>query len=193
MPAPMKDESPLSGCDALAAVSDAELLVAVGQGDPRAFQAFYDRYAGRLLAYVRRMGGPGFPVEDAVQEIFVAVWRKAGQYRPALGAPEAWLFTITRHKVVDIWRARTPVVDLGETPMEAVMEPSQPEDAVTRLSLAKALAALAPEQRRPLELAYFGGLSYEQTAHALGLPVGTLKSRIRATLQQLRQALGGAW
>lgn len=77
--------------------------------------------------------------------------------------------------------------------MEAVMEPSQPEDAVTRLSLAKALAALAPEQRRPLELAYFGGLSYEQTAHALGLPVGTLKSRIRATLQQLRQALGGAW
>ncbi len=171
---------------------DADLLVAVAQGSTTAFHELYDRYAGRLLAYVRRMGGPRVPAEDVVQEIFIALWVKAGQYRPALGSPEAWIFTITRHKVVDIWRTVHPVIDLGETPMEAVMEPAMPEDSVTRLSLAKALATLAPEQRRPLELAYFGGLSYEETAHALGLPVGTLKSRIRASLGRLRAHLGGA-
>ncbi|MFN8012737.1 MAG: RNA polymerase sigma factor [Holophagaceae bacterium] len=173
-------------------VRDADLLAAVAGGSQPAFRALYDRFAGRLLAYVRRMGGPRVSAEDVVQEIFVSIWVKAGQYRPALGSPEAWIFTITRHKVVDIWRSGNPVVDLGETPMEAVMEPVMPEDSVTRLSLAKALAALAPEQRRPLELAYFGGLSYEETAHALGLPVGTLKSRIRATLGLLRAHLGGA-
>jgi RNA polymerase sigma-70 factor (ECF subfamily) len=177
---------------AAAPPSDADVLGAVARGCPEAFRELYDRYAGRLLAYVRRMGGPRIPAEDVVQEIFVALWVKAGQYRPALGSPDAWIFTITRHKVVDIWRTAHPVVDLGETPLEAVMEPTMPEDSVTRLSLAKALAALAPEQRRPLELAYFGGLSYEETAHALGLPVGTLKSRIRATLGQLRAHLGGA-
>ncbi len=173
-------------------VRDADLLAAVAEGSQPAFRELYDRFAGRLLAYVRRMGGPRVPAEDVVQEIFVSLWVKAGQYRPALGSPEAWIFTITRHKVVDIWRAAQPVVDLGETPMEAVMEPVAPEDSVTSLSLSKALAALAPEQRRPLELAYFGGLSYQETAQALGLPLGTLKSRIRASLSQLRAHLGGA-
>lgn len=174
-----------------AAPSDADLIGEVAQGREPAFRELYDRYAGRLLAYVRRMGGPRVPAEDVVQDIFVSLWVKAGQYRPALGSPEGWIFTITRHKVVDIWRAVPPVVDLGETPLEAVMEPAMPVDSETSLSLAKALAALAPEQRRPLELAYFGGLSYEETARALGLPVGTLKSRIRATLGRLRVQLGG--
>jgi len=177
---------------ALTAPTDAGLLASVAQGSPTAFRELYDRYAGRLLAYVNRMGGPRIPTEDVVQDIFVAIWLKAGQYRPDLGSPEAWIFTITRHKVVDIWRAANPVVVLGEIPLEDVMEPAMPEATVMRISLSKALATLAPEQRRPLELAYFGGLSYEQTARALGLPVGTLKSRIRATLGHLREQLGGA-
>jgi len=192
MPAAIEDSTATGGFSAFATARDGSLLAAVAEGSEPAFKELYSRYAGRLLAYVRRMGGPRIPAEDVVQEIFVALSVKAGQYRPAAGSPEAWIFTITRHKVVDIWRATNPVVDLGEVPMESVMEPAMPEDSVTRLSLAKALAALAPEQRRPLELAYFGGLSYEQTAQALGLPLGTLKSRIRATLGQLRTHLGGA-
>ena len=191
MPAAIEDSTATGGFSAFATAKDGGLLAAVAEGSEPAFRELYARYAGRLLAYVRRMGGPRIPAEDVVQDIFVALWVKAGQYRPAAGSPEAWIFTITRHKVVDIWRAANPVVDLGEVPMESVMEPAMPEDSVTRLSLAKALAALAPEQRRPLELAYFGGLSYEQTAQALGLPLGTLKSRIRATLGQLRTHLGG--
>ncbi len=192
MPALMEDRGASGSFSAHAALPDGELLGAVASGSQAAFQELYGRYAGRLLAYVRRMGGPRFPAEDAVQDIFVAIWTKAGQYRPGAGTPEAWIFTITRHKVVDIWRTRNPVVDLGDVPMEAVVEPVQPEDSVTRLSVGRVLASLAPEHRRALELAYFGGLSYEETAQALDLPVGTLKSRIRAALGLLRQRLGEA-
>ena len=82
--------------------SDARLLALVAEQDREAFKELYDRYAGRLLAYVRAMGGPRISAEDVVQEVFVTLWRKATQYRSGLGSPEAWIFTITRHKVVDI-------------------------------------------------------------------------------------------
>ncbi len=178
---------------AYVACTDGELLGAVAERNRAAFREFYNRYSGRLLAYVRAMGGGGakIPVEDIVQEIFVAVWLKAGQYRSALGAPEAWLFTITRHKVVDIWRSQSPVVDIGEMDMEVFMEPEQPTDSVLALTLATALGKLSPDQRKPLEMAYFGGFTYEETAERLGVPLGTLKSRIRASLGILREHLGG--
>ncbi len=174
--------------------SDAELLGAVAEQNRAAFREFYNRYGSRLLAYVGAMigrGGTRSSAEDIVQEIFVTVWLKAVQYRPALGAPEAWLFTITRHKVVDIWRGQTPVVDVGEMDLEALMEPQQPMDSVLTLSLSKALGKLSPQQRKPLELAYFGGLTYEEAAEHLGVPLGTLKSRIRSSLSLMREYLGG--
>ncbi len=173
--------------------TDSELLAAIAERNRAAFRQFYHRYSGRLLSYVRAMGSGGsrVPTEDIVQEIFVAVWLKASQYRAALGSPEAWLFTITRHKVVDIWRSQNPVVDLGEMDMDVLLEPEQPADSVLALSLAKALGMLTPDQRKPLELAYFGGFTYEETADRLGMPLGTLKSRIRVALSILKDYLGG--
>lgn len=170
--------------------SDARLLALVAEQDPEAFKELYDRYAGRLLAYVRAMGGGRVSAEDVVQEVFVTLWRKAAQYRSGLGSPEAWIFTITRHKVVDIWRSASPVVDLGDLDLEAVMAVEEPVDATLAPSLRKALSRLDPAQREPLLLAYFGGLTYEQTAQRLGVPVGTLKTRIRSSLLQLRTLMG---
>ncbi len=183
-------DAPTPG-DAGAPTSQA-LLAAVASGDRGAFRVLHDRYAPRLLAYVRRMGGPGLPAEDVVQDVLISVWIKAGQYRPERGAPEAWIFTIARRKVLDLWRTLNPVVDLGALPVESVAEPCLPEDSVTRLSLAGALAALDPEHRRPVELAFYGGYTYAQTARALGLPEGTLKSRIRVALGKLRGRLAAA-
>lgn len=170
--------------------SDVDLLQSVGQGDRNAFIALYERFGGRLLAYVRAMGGARVVPEDVVQEVFIAIWQHAHQYRPALGRPEAWIFTITRHKVMDIWRAHSPVVDVGEVDLEAIMHVEEPVDGTLAPSLRKALGTLAPEDRRGLMLAYFGGLTYEQAAGRMGMPVGTLKSRIRASLLRLRGLLG---
>jgi RNA polymerase sigma-70 factor (ECF subfamily) len=170
--------------------ADSELLLAVGRQDREAFRQLYDRYAGRLLAYVQAMGRGRLPAEDVLQEIFVAVWRKAGQYRPELGTPEAWIFTITRNKVFDIWRARPPVEGRGDTELETFMDTSENPDLALVVTIRKALASLSEEQRRPLVLAYFGGFTYEEAARRLAVPVGTLKSRIRAALGQLRLMLG---
>lgn len=169
---------------------DAQLLEAIGQGDRVAFRTLYDRYAGRLLAYVRAMGGGRVPVEDVVQEVFVALFQKAHQYRPALGSPEGWIFTITRHKVVDVWRAHSPVVDLGGLDLEQVVGAEETVDGTLAPSLRKALGTLTPEQREPLMLAYFGGLTHEETAQRLQLPLGTVKARIRSSLLKMRDLVG---
>jgi len=170
--------------------SDAALLLAVGEQDQEAFRQFYERYAGRVLAYVQAMGRGRLPSEDLVQEVFVAVWRKAGQYRLALGTPEAWIFTITRNKVLDIWRSHSPVVDRGDLELETVMDPTSTPDPTLVATIHKALSGLPEDQRRPLVLAYFGGYTYEEAAGRLGVPVGTLKSRIRNALGQLKDLLG---
>ncbi len=169
--------------------ADSALLAAIAGQDREAFGQLYDRYAGRLLAYLQAMGRGRLPVDDLLQEIFVAVWRKAGQYRPDLGTPEAWLFTITRNKVFDIWRALPPVEDRGGPDLETLMDTTENPDPALVATLRQALARLPEEQRRPLVLAYFGGFTYEEAARSLAVPVGTLKSRIRAALRQLRALL----
>lgn len=170
--------------------SDVALLLAVGAQDPEAFRQLYDRYAGRLLAYVQAMGRGRLAAEDLIQEVFIGIWRKAGQYRPTLGTPEAWIFTITRNKVLDIWRSRSPVEDRGELELETLMDITSSPDPALVATIHKALLGLSAEQRRPLLLAYFGGYTYEEAAHHLGVPVGTLKSRIRQALGQLKGLLG---
>jgi RNA polymerase sigma-70 factor (ECF subfamily) len=160
--------------------SNSEILAAVALGDRRAFRVLYDRFAGRLLAYVRAMGGPRVEAEDVVQEVLVAIWSKAGQYRPALGSPEGWIFTVTRNKVFDIWRQRFTVEGMEEVDLEMLAIQGPGTDPTLVVTLTKALSTLPPEQRQPLVLAYFGGLTYGETAKRLGLPEGTVKSRIRS-------------
>ncbi|MGE0640024.1 MAG: RNA polymerase sigma factor [Thermoanaerobaculia bacterium] len=170
--------------------SDIALLGQIAAQDQAAFRLFYERYAARVLAYVRAMGRGREQTEDVVQEVFLAVWRKAASFRRDRGDVPGWLYTITRNKLVDLWRQR-PV---GSDPVEADLArlptgETWGETKVVSISLHKLLAGLKPEQRQALELAYFGGLTYEETAERLGLPVGTLKSRIRAGLALMRERL----
>jgi RNA polymerase sigma-70 factor (ECF subfamily) len=181
---------PVTGGAASLDPSDASLLLAVGAQDPEAFRLLYDRFAGRLLAYVQAMGRGRLPAEDLVQDVFVAIWRKAAQYRPAVGTPEAWIFTITRNKVLDIWRSHSPVVDRGELDLETLMDGTSTPDPALVATVHKALKGLPEDQRRPLILAYFDGYTYEEAAGRLGVPVGTLKSRIRLALSQLKNLMG---
>ena len=170
------------------APSDLLLLGRIAEGDLEAFHTFYGRYAGRVLAYVRQLGRNREGAEDVVQEVFVAVWRRASSFRPERGDPAGWLYTITRNKLVDLWRRQGDAVDLAELsePVDATQERGE-----LRLTMHQALTRVAPEQRRAIEMAYFGGLTYEETARRLDLPVGTLKSRIRSGLKSLRAVLEG--
>lgn len=170
--------------------SDLELLERVAAADREAFRLFYDRHAPQVLAYVRSLGRSRDASEDVVQEVFLAVWRKAGTYRPERGDVAGWLYTMTRNKVVDLWRKLPTGSDQSsEETLAALSERPEAESRVVSISLRKAMADLKAEQRQALELAYFGGLTYEETAERLKLPVGTLKSRIRAGLALMRGVL----
>jgi len=172
--------------------SDRSLLERIAAGDREAFRLFYDRYAPKVLAYVRALGRARDAAEDVVQEVFLAVHRRAGTYRPERGEVAGWLYTITRNKLVDLWRQRPVGDDAPEVDFARLLvDEGGAERKVVSLSVRKALSGLKREQRQAVELAYFGGLTYEETAERLQLPLGTLKSRIRAGLALMRQELAG--
>lgn len=169
---------------------DAALVTRIADGDREAFRLFYERYGGRILAYVRAIGRQRDSAEDVVQEVFLAVWRKAASYRPDRGDVAGWLYTITRNRLVDRWRRKGGVVEQSELDFDLMASPERgAESKIVDLSVRKALAGLSADQRQALELAYFGGLTYEETAARLELPLGTLKSRIRAGLARMRTIL----
>jgi RNA polymerase sigma-70 factor (ECF subfamily) len=173
--------------NAQASPSDGALLVRIAEGDLPSFQAFYGRHAGRVLAYARQLSRNHDVAEDLVQEVFVVVWRRAASYRADRGEPAGWLYTITRNKLVDHWRRMGDSMGYGEIDERHLAEPERPGDL--HISVRQALSRVEPEQRRAIELAYFGGLTYEETARRLDLPLGTLKSRIRSGLKTLRSLL----
>ncbi|HEV8579246.1 MAG TPA: sigma-70 family RNA polymerase sigma factor [Thermoanaerobaculia bacterium] len=164
---------------------DEILLAAAARGDFDAFHAFYERWSGRVFAFARRLSRDASLAEDLTQEVFAAVWTKAGTFQPDRGGAAAWLFTLTRNKLVDHWRRSG-----GNAGSRTLDDPASPrEDHDLRLLLRQVLACVAPEQRQAIEMAFFGGLTYEEAAGRLAVPVGTLKSRIRLGLRTMRAAL----
>jgi RNA polymerase sigma-70 factor (ECF subfamily) len=168
---------------------DAQLLGLVANGEQMALAELFRRYGGRVLAYVRAMAGPRFPAEDAVQEIFLTLWQKAGLYAPEGGEAAGWIFTITRHKVFDIQRSLGRVRETGSLDLELLSPGDDPVDPSLAPSLHKALSMLPPEQAQPIRLAYYGDFTYDETAKRLGIPLGTLKTRIRTGLAALRRLI----
>lgn len=170
-------------------LSDSELLARIAAEDRLAFRSFYDRHSGRMLSVLRHLCGNDDLAEDLLQDVFLLVWRKAPSYRPERGEVGGWLYTIARNRVADTRRG-APRPRRLETDEVLVMPTSPPavEDEM-RLTLQEVLASLAPEQREAVDLAYFSGLTYAETAERLALPLGTLKSRVRAALARLKESL----
>ena len=174
------------------ALTDGELISRVGDGDANAFELLYRRYARPVFALaLRRLGDRG-RAEDAVQETFASIWRSAGSYRRDRGPGAPWLYAVARNAIVD--RSRT----LGALPAEAGDEPSdepgpdeRAEASWTAWRIHRALAELPEQERRLIELAYWGGLSQSEIAEFLDIPLGTVKTRTRSALSRLADALEG--
>jgi RNA polymerase sigma-70 factor (ECF subfamily) len=171
----------------------ASLLVAVARGDRGALRAVYERQSVRLFGVANAILRDRDAAADAVQDAFVSIARRAGQYDAARGPAEAWLAAIVRHAALDIARKRgreTPTDDpsLGDQPVEA--------DALERVAasaegrrLHDCLAALEEKNRKGILLAFVHGLSHAQVAARLDLPLGTVKAWIRRGLLRLRECL----
>lgn len=179
------------------------LLSRVAMQDRAALRSLYDATAGRLLAVVQRLLDDRALAEDVIQDTFVAVWQRAAQFPALRTSPLAWLTTIARHRAIDLLRRRRPETPLAWTDAEGVEhqhdvadEADAPVDQLQARQqdqrLAHCMGELDAEPRRAVMLAYHEGLTHEQLAARLQRPLGTVKTWVRRSLQQLKTCLEGA-
>lgn len=167
--------------------SDIELIQGLRTGNHDCFAVFFDRYSSLAKAIALRIVRSGVEAEDVVQEAFMQVWRQADRFDETRGNAAAWVTMIARTRALDrLRRVASRHEDAQEeSPDGAIEAPPIVEGLVVRT----ALHDLPEEQRVPLEMAYWQGFSQSEIAEHLGEPLGTVKTRMRAGLQRLREAL----
>jgi RNA polymerase sigma-70 factor (ECF subfamily) len=170
------------------------LLVAVGSTkDKTAFAELFRHFAPRLKGYLLRLGGDAAAAEEAMQEAMVLVWRKAEQFDPAKANASTWIFTIARNVRIDSFRReRRPEFDPDDPAL--VPDPEeQPDASLARgqsaVMVREALTRLSEAERAVLHLSFFEDLSHSMIATKLGVPLGTVKSRLRLAFGKLRGEL----
>lgn len=174
---------------------DRQLLLRVTQGDLRAFEAIYDRYAAAAFGLAVRICGDRALAEDVVQEAFLSIWRRPGSYSPARGTVAAYILGILHHKAVDAVRHEQAVRRRVRIVAERGQEPPADEPveetwlSVRRDKVRGAVNRLSQAQREAMELAYYEGLTYSEVAEKLGIPLGTAKTRLRDGIIRLRTLL----
>lgn len=169
---------------------DEQLLARAAQGDREAFAEFYGRHAPRVLGLLMTMLGRRAEAEDVCQEAFLQAWRQAARFDADRSPGLAWLLVIARSRALDSLRRRRAQDSAprgGER--EAPVADTDFELADTATPARTALARLPEEQRSVIALAFYGGLTHEQIARQQGLPIGTVKTRIRRGMIALREFL----
>lgn len=171
-----------------------DLRAIARDGDRAAFHRLFEHFGPRVKAYLRRLGSDDETAEDLTQEVFVSIWRRAGQFDPAKASVATWVFTIARNKRIDALRRDRPVPGEPDDP-ELEIDPAPRGDAIAEFNqlsglVMRAVETLPEEQKRLLKIFYFEDKPHSVIAEELGLPLGTVKSRLRLALGKLRALLG---
>jgi len=169
---------------------DAALVAAMAAGDRGALAKLYDRHGGLLLGMALKIVRERREAEDLLHDVFLEAWRSAKDFDPKRGRVRTWLAIRMRSRALDLQKSARVSRNAGDAGLEVVPDDSarqSPDHGLVRA----ALAALADDQRRVLELAYFEGLSCSEIAAKIAIPIGTVKSRVAAGLARLRDAMGG--
>jgi RNA polymerase sigma-70 factor (ECF subfamily) len=177
-------------------LADEEVMQLVGEGSPRAFELLFDRHGGAAFSLAYRMVGDRVAAEDISQEAFLSIWRSRMRYDSARGSVRTWVLGIVHNRAIDALRRGASyerrreqldvVEERHEAPERTDVEAARREEA---RSVHSALDTLPADQRRTIELAYFGGFSHSQIAELLDEPIGTIKGRMRLGLGKLRDQL----
>ena len=168
---------------------DAAAVARVANGDAVALRELYDRYGKVVYSFAYRLTGDATLSEECVQDVFVALWRRAADFDPTRAKLTTWLFVVARNRAVDLGRqkARRPELRDDLEPASAAPDPADlAADADEAQRVAEAMAELPEEQLAVLRLAYFDGLSHVEIAELIGIPLGTVKGRVRLALERLR-------
>jgi RNA polymerase sigma-70 factor, ECF subfamily len=175
--------------------TDAAILRRIVERDPRGVELLYERYSGIAFALAYRLLGERGGAEDVVQEAFLNVWRQGATYDTRRGTVRTWLLTIVHHRAIDQMRSARSKSS-ADTVIDDAMPLPAKEDTWTEVvrgldhdRVREAMAALPPEQRQVVDLAYFGGYTQSEIAQRVGIPLGTVKGRTRLALDKLRDLL----
>jgi RNA polymerase sigma-70 factor (ECF subfamily) len=168
------------------------LVRCIAARDQAAFAVFYDRYAARVLGLLVKLLPTRDDAEDVLQDTFWQVWRQADRYEAVRSSPQGWLFLLARSRAIDLLRRKAVRPTEGEAPEPATcQDPCGPLlVAELRQEVRDALTQLPEEQRTALCMTFYAGLTHEETAQRLNLPLGTVKTRIRLGMRRLRTLLG---
>jgi RNA polymerase sigma-70 factor, ECF subfamily len=177
-------------------LADEDLISFVQANDPQAFATVYDRHGRAAYSLAYRMMGERQAAEDLVQDAFLKVWRAAGSYRTERGSVRTWILSIVHNRGIDQLRSRASRRRTQEK-IEASAPTSQPSEAFAqtwrnsqREQVREALKTLPQEQLKIVELAYFSGYTHMEIAELLGLPLGTVKGRMRLGLKKVKDYFG---
>lgn len=194
IPSPSRHRVEASVSDLLTPSPDerSRLIAAVAQRRDRAcFAALYAYFAPRVKGYLLRLGMPSQLAEELAQETLLTVWRKAELFDPAKATAATWVFTIARNLRIDLARRSrdTPSDDLAQT--QTLPSPADDYFAAQRQRrLGEALKTLPEDQAEVLRLSFFDDKPHQEIAARLGIPLGTVKSRVRLAMNRLRAELG---
>ena len=189
---------PATGDGVTLTPTDEDLLLAVAQGDQEAIGRLYDRHQGTMYGLAMRIANDAGLAQDVVQEAMLGVWRNASRFDAGRAKGRTWILALVHHRAIDaLRRRRRASVALPEPdmpPPAALVVPDIWDDVVGRLdavAIRGALERVPVAQREVIELAYFAGRTQQEIASQVGIPLGTVKSRVRLGLLALRAELGG--
>lgn len=170
------------------------LLVRTALHDERAFAELYRRTSARLFGICLRMLPERAEAEDVLQDVFIAVWRRAESFDPAVAGAVTWLITLARNRAIDRLRQRHSrphheAIDLDRLPDGADAPLAAAESSQEYRHLRRCLDELEPDHRRSVREAFFSGATYKELAERRQMPLGTMKSWVRRALMQLRACL----
>jgi len=174
---------------------DETLIDSLARQDLGALETLYDRYGGIAYSLAYRIVGDRGTAEDVVQDSFVSVWRQAKTYRRERGSARSWLLSIVHHRSIDRLRASAsgasaiPVEDVPEETLPSLSVWQEVWSHVRGETIRSALDRLPVEQKKSIELAYFSGYTQMEIAQLMGVPLGTVKGRMRIGLQKLKAML----
>jgi RNA polymerase sigma-70 factor (ECF subfamily) len=169
------------------AAEEMRLVARVRAGDQPALAELYDRYSSVVYAVALRVLQDAAAAEDVLQDIFLRLWRNPDAFDASRGSLAAWLAVITRHRSIDRLRQRRPETDIEKCVITSSPDlRDQTERSLVIEKVRSALREMNPDQRKALEMAFFQGLTHVEIAEKTGEPLGTIKTRIRSALRQLR-------
>jgi RNA polymerase sigma-70 factor (ECF subfamily) len=180
---------------AISGDTDVDLCLLLQDGDPRALDTLYARYGGLAYSLAIRVLADQGRAEEVVQDVFLTVWRRHTSFDPARGSFRTWFLALVRNRAIDALRNRASRGFAAELPpdLRDASTRADPWEVVSvgleRQAVREALASLPGEQRQVIELAYFGGQTHSEISETLGLPLGTVKGRIRLGLEKLHSRL----